>query len=285
MTFTQPNPYYEDIPYRQFIGWISSSFVGFFWNYLVFNEIVNINNFYSTSYSGSNCLQSPCPSSCSPAIIEAGSSYCISLETSISCVGCDYGCKDNICLNCTSCISQSCAIYGGEVLCICPSNNYMRTCDCGYGLFMNKYYKCESCYSECLYCTDNINCTICKDQNSLPYLGIGCICKIGYYNLTALKDSGICLECYPECSSCTNTFTCSACKDPNSNPHPKIGCECKPYYFNSSSLLINGFCQKCHIECLTCSDSLRCDSCIDQYAKPNKTMGCICNQLHAQYAG
>ena len=50
LTFTQDYNYSEDTPHYHYIGWHGSSFLGFFWNYLVYNETITISNFYSSSY-------------------------------------------------------------------------------------------------------------------------------------------------------------------------------------------------------------------------------------------
>ena len=276
LTLTYEVSYHESGDLNHYIGYTENSFDGIVWSFYIFDGIIADSDFFSPDYSPGNCLVSPCPTSCSPAIKENGINYCISSYSVNSCLPCSTGCLETKCFSCLNCNPNSCIIEYDNPKCICSKK--LSVCSCLSNEYLDQSDQiCKSCYPECQTCNSTIKCLTCKDQNSEVHNTIGCICKTRYYNTSALITSGLCLECYSDCSSCTKALICSTCISSNSNPHISIGCVCNKYYYNITALYTADACKLCYNECQSCSNDINCNECISLNAIPHLNVGCICN--------
>ena len=286
ITITQTSSYSETGSYLHFIGYTSNSLEGLVWSYYVYDEVVILTNFYTSSYNGANCLVETCGSSCTPGIVENGISYCLATSTYTSysgtgsyCYSCSYGCTTSTCLSCSVCSSKACSISGSIKSCFCSSGSLTgATCTCSSGYYLSASgYDCSSCYGECATCSDQYICDTCKDVHSTEHLSIGCTCNSGYYNTTALVNGGTCLKCYEECLTCSAVLVCLTCKDTHSTKHSTVGCTCNSGYYNSTALINGGTCLQCYGECLTCSSQYICLTCAALFSTSHSTYGCTCS--------
>ena len=110
--------------------------------------------------------------------------------------------------------------------------------------------------------------------NASPYSIYGYACKVGYYNTTALINSGTCHIYYSECSTCNQAYKLITCKDSNAEAHTSVGCVCKSFYYNVTSLVSNGACLQCYQDCKTCTQNLLCTEWVASNSGIHSVVGC-----------
>ena len=299
ITITQPSSYAESGSYMHYIGYTTSAIQGFVWSFHVFNEVATLSELYTSSHTVGNCLIADCPTSCSPAIVENGVSYCLSIVYTgyfngkgIACLSNSFGCSITTQLDCSTCATGGCKITSTPVICMCNDGTESGgACTCASG----KYFSyaaigCANCYEECLTCSAANTCLTCKDSHSTKHATIGCTCNSGYYNTTTLVSDGKCLVCYEECLTCSAANVCLTCKDSHSTKHATIGCACQSGYYNTTALINEGTClacdastsnidacTACNSDCSSCGVNNLCIECKDINASPILTLGCECN--------
>ena len=227
----------------------------FMYRFMILNNLVDINDLYSSSTS----------SSCPTAFIFESNSYCLasisnqSLSSNNTTCSCSYGCSNDIsCLNPLICEFNSTFFHGSNLYCFC--GNSINNTNCISAL----------CNQDCLACFNNKTCKVCKDPNSIPFDSNGCICKRSFFNTSSLLNSS-CIPCMDEGLSCNSSSTCNDCRDPNAILNSSNRCICKDQFY-----LDDGDCKNCDIQCKTCSQSGKCLSCIAE----NTTLindDCKCN--------
>ena len=196
------------------------------------------------------------------------------LISSSSCSACNTDCST--CSNSQSCVtcrdanaSPSMGSLGG---CLCNARFYNSNT-------ASTPVICIPCNSECLSCSNSIECAVCIDPNASPNLntGVGCECKSGYGGVAPLNTAESCTPCISDCSTCSQSTTCLTCTDPNSSPNSAtlVGCLCKPGYFSASESPL--VCQECFVECSTCSAPSVCSTCVALNSSPLESGGCACN--------
>ena len=272
--------YSETGTYQHFIGYTSDSLVGFVWNYIIFDEVIDSSAYVGSSYTPGNCLVATC-SACDNSVIVEGSSYCISENLqdnrngqNDACSSCNgYGCSESACLDCSACPSDSCVVSGSQAICICFNGTGINTgCICPTFYFYNTAtFTCQICKDDCATCENDYNCLSCKDQNAILTVSLQCQCSDGFYNISALDSGGTCLSCHNDCKTCTGPEICINCKDSYAEVDT-TGCKCLSQYFNYS-----GTCTACNQNCLSCSQLNKCDSCISDYANIDANIGCTCS--------
>ena len=147
LQITQTLSYSESGSFEHYIGYTSESYQGVMWSFYLYDTAVNPSDFFSSSYTPGNCLVDICPSSCKPALKENNQDYCMLEAMEYSCNSCLYGCKNGICLDCSSCSSKSCSLDSNIIKCVCPGFILTPlTCTCP----SNQYYSattlsCKNC--------------------------------------------------------------------------------------------------------------------------------------------
>ncbi|OMJ83264.1 hypothetical protein SteCoe_15852 [Stentor coeruleus] len=262
-------------------GLYSKSFNGYLWYFVIFDYIVNQEDFYKGFYEPGNCLVESCPSSCNPSIVQDGIQFCLSDNfdntqngARNNCPsGCNYGCSGSVCLNCESCMHDSCEIIENEILCLCLESSSISNaaCTCPSSFYFS-LLNCLICHPDCSQCDQENICLACIAQNSSPSATIGCVCNDGYFGLS-MTNSSSCLPCNSECKTCYQENQCLTCNTTYSNPNGTI-CTCpeNSYEINYSCICDEGYfmeyisdnyvCSPCHDSCLTCFSSTS-DSCIN----------------------
>ena len=157
---------------------------------------------------------------------------------------------------------------------------------------------CKPCHDDCSTCTNPNQCSTCISENSYPDGESGCICEIGYYNISSLASPKSCKPCTNRCQSCLDKDLCLNCKGVNTKLIKGI-CDCEPgYYFKSDSSIdceicitfkeakscrkdcgkgkawFNLNCVYCSDYCLDCDDSLFCIECKEGMKIDNGK--CVC---------
>ena len=282
LTLTQTSVYQESYSQEHYLGYKTSSFQGFIWSFLLSDDIQSISNFYSINHTVNYCLVPTCPSSCSPSVKEDDLQFCLSLSNNSNtdgqgniCSSCKNGCFGSICLDC---YESSCIIDGvtNKLFCI-PELSTASTCKCDELMFFSyDYMSCMDCHSDCKTCDKENSCVECFDANSESGI-VGCKCKMGFYNVSALVSDGLCLKCKSGCKDCASDKNCTECLDENSIVQDG-GCICKSGYFNTTEITDDGDCLMCHSDCKFCNDKFKCISCLDPHSVLELTVGCKCFQ-------
>ena len=277
ISYTPPSPYSESGSYTTSLGYpsLSTSLVGIVWTLLLLDAPASVSDYLSPSSAA--CLVPGC-SPCSPGIVSEGVAGCLSTQSSptvdsfgTNCPDCSGGCSQSTCLVCTACVQETCqfaSLATPQILCMCggDSTSLATACQCPqYYFYTNS--SCSPCNADCASCSACSTCDQCIASYAVS-ASVGCTCKAGYYNATALTDLNSCIPCNPLCVSCNSQGDCVSCYDGNADP--SSNCVCNHGYFSE-----NNSCIACYTECRTCRSFLDCEECVDSNALPGQS-GCKC---------
>ena len=201
-----------------------------------------------------NCL---CSEYCFYDIQDRSSSCSGEYLTNITCNNTQEE-RDGVCCNseCGSCNSNNIECLS----CIDPHGIVENgTCICEPGYFgsvsNDSNSTCQPCIDFCIECTNEVNCTTCREAFIL--ILNECICPNTYY---LSNDSTLYQDCKPCPAGCLNCSIdiCFECEN-NSTPNG-FNCECdKGYYDAGNSTKMN--CTPCLDFCSNCNSSDWCFEC------------------------
>ena len=274
------NYIYQDTSSAIVLGDSVNSFVGFIWEFSIYNTVFDVTTMDFTMCVDSS--EASCLWNCDIDLYLSGSSYNL---CSFSCTGgCRQGLTCNLCDNmecllctgftatsCTACISESSLVVS---TCVCDSNYYWDSFSssclaCPSNTFSSSEI-CVNCYSACLTCSGSLstNCLTCIPDASLQSDN-SCLCNTGYY-----LTGATCSACSAFCTTCSgpNSDDCTSCPS-NAQVAVSGACQCNPSYY-----LIGTTCSACATTCNTCSGPAfnQCLTCLSNAALQIGN-SCTCN--------
>ena len=182
------------------LGSKDDSFIGFLYEFRIYNSIINP---ISTSSLCKSSLNYNCYMDC-----ELNQ---ILIDTKcVSCNNCEYGCRNN--RNCYLCLDPLCELCSLTYnYCLkCKSNSYLEArCKCNDGFYFDiKSETCIKCLNNCLKCNNAETCFCPKNFHNE---NLTCVCDPGF----ALESNGTCSKCHSNCLTCTTTqpFKCTSCSN------------------------------------------------------------------------
>ncbi|KAL4465073.1 hypothetical protein ABPG72_009451 [Tetrahymena utriculariae] len=184
-------------------------------------------------------------------------------------------------LNCSSCDSnQNCqtCLTTSYYVAKNPTNNLnyckLKCASYQYATLPDQYTQsqtCKNCVQDCLACSSDQDCSVCKNGNEFVSLALKCLptCNSNQY-----RDSNFqCQNCMANCLQCTGPQNCNTCLSPFTFNSSTFQCICPiiGYFLDS-----NGNCNQCDPSCKSCSGALNsnCTSCLTNWF----SLGSYCYQ-------
>lgn len=205
----------------------------------------SVKNCLTCSNQGTKCedckdgffiLNGLCVSSCPVGYVANSSDVCIKCNDG-KCKICEL-IDLNICVVC-----ETGFLFNGECVDICPQGYY------------GKDHVCSPCTFQCLECTSDSDCTLCRS----PYTLNDNSC-ITHCPEKTVEVEGKCLKCdSANCIVCeANLTSCTVCSTPFLLLNLECVEECPTGYFSTGTS-----CEQCEKSCDKCSNSSECRKCDD----------------------